>query len=287
MKRLLVIGCLALAACDGGGTNAGDTSIVAIRVAPANPVVQDGASIAFSATAFQVNGEQRVVTQEVEWLTSASSVVSIDADGQATAENVGEAYVTARLDDLSSPPQKVTVSPGPTPTPTASPANHLVISEVMYNAAAEPAGQYVEVFNPTGSAVNMNGWSVAYNNTAGTAYVFSGFTLNAGAYVVLANDPTLFNGTTYPTVTNLFQYVMPNLSNTGDWFILRDNTNAKVDEVVYGTGYLGKPSGWCSTNAPSATTNGTSVSRKPVNSDTNTCADWQNNTSANPGMATP
>ncbi len=293
MKRLVLALALALAACDGGG-NVNDTSVVAVRIAPANPTVEVNATIAFVATAFQVNGEQRPVTEDVTWTTSAASILSIDADGLATGEAAGEAYVTATLGDLTSPAQKVVVNPGPTPTPTPVVANHVVISEVMYNPTITPetSEQYVEIYNPTGGNVALTNWVLSFNNTAGTpTFTFPAFTLNAGAYVVVAADTSKFANNPYPPVTNLQAWtgLVTDWTNGGGWILLRDNTGVRVDQMAWGTGYLGKPTtpNWCGTNNPIASTNGTSVSRKPVNTDTDTCVDWANSIAPNPGLPTP
>ena len=279
----------ALASCTGSESPEPGGSVVAVRITPNNPVVLDNATLAFAAVVVLETGEERDVSDSpsTTWLSSDTGVVSVNADGIAEAQGVGEAYITARYSGITSPAQLVTVNVAPTPTPTPPPANHLVISELMYNPNTEPAGQYVEIHNPTASNVDMQNWTVNYNNGGGTAFTFGVFTLNAGAYVVLANDPTLFDNVTYPSVTNIFQYVMPNLSNTGDWFILRNPTPATIDEVAYGAGFAAaKPAGWCATDSPSSA-NAFPASRKPVNLDGDTCGDFVGSASPNPGIATP
>ena len=289
---LVAVSITALVSCSGSESPEPGGSVVAVRITPNNPVVLDNATLAFAAVVVLETGEERDVSDSpsTTWLSSDPGVVSVNADGSAEAEGVGEAYITARYAGITSPAQMVTVNAAPTPTPTPTPApiaDHVVISEVMYNSTTEPAGQYVEIFNPTLSNVDMQNWTVNYNNGTGTAFTFGVFTLNAGAFVVLANDPTLFNGVTYPTVTNIFQYVMPDLSNTGNWFVLRNTTPTTIDEVAYGTGFAAaKPAGWCATNDPS-TANGLPASRKPTNLDGDTCLDFVETASPNPGVATP
>lgn len=287
---------VALSSCSGGGAPTGSTAVLAVRVTPANPTVEGGAALSFLAIAVLQNGESRDVTDDpgTNWLSTDTTVVQINADGTASALNPGESFISAEVDGVRSPAQKVVVTAPATPTPTPTPAptaTNVLISEVMYNPSTaqggEPAGQYVELHNPTGAGIVLTGWTVNYNNDTGTAFTFPAFTLNAGAYVVLANDTTLFDGTEYPTVTNIFQYVLPNLSNTGDYFVLKNAGAVRVDEMAYGTGFAtAKPAGWCPTGNPTGS-DGTTVSRKPVNTDGNTCNDWLNNIAPNPGLPTP
>jgi len=58
-------------------------------------------------------------------------------------------------------------SPAPAPasaSPTApSPANHIVISEVLFHAAGSDVGkQFVELYNPNGTQLDLTGWLLKY-----------------------------------------------------------------------------------------------------------------------------
>lgn len=301
MRRFVVpivlVSLAAVAACAGSDAPSPGGDVIAVKLTPDNPVIIDGATITFAAVAISETGESKDISDSpsTTWESSDEGVLTVNADGTAEANSPGTSYVTARVAGITSPAQNVTVNaapttPPPTPTPTPPPAaTTLVISELMYNPTAEPGGQYVEVFNPTASNQDMTGWTVNYNNGGGTAYTFGAFTLNAGAYVVLANDPTLFNGTTYPTVTNIFMYTMPDLLNGGGWFVLKNATPTTVDELAYGTGFTStKPVGWCAagSNLPNAG-NGFPASRKPTNLDGDTCNDFVTTAVPNPGTATP
>ncbi len=293
MRKILILAGVAgfLGSCSGG-TKTGDKGLVAITVAPPNPSIDVGGTLAFTATAHLVDGEAKDVTADpdTQWESSAPGVVSVDDMGTATAMIAGKSLITATRGNVHSPAQQVTVVATPvlTPTPTPQMATHVIISEVMINAVVEPADQYVEVFNPTASNVVMTGFSVAYNNTAGTPFIFPAFTLNAGAYAVLTNTPSHFANNPYPPVTNIFTYTMPDLVNGNGWFILLDGASTKVDEMAYGIGYLSqKPAAWCGTNAPADGGNGKPFSRKPVNSDTDTCSDWISTAAPSPGTPTP
>ena len=113
---------------------------------------------------------------------------------------------------------------------------NLVISEIMYhpfhNQAAfvpEPvAEEYVELFNPGGTAVNLAGWSFS----GGLAYTFSNLTLNAGAYLVLAADRQVFTNK-YPWVTNVVGNFTGRLGNSDDRLNLDSPLGDRIDSVHY------------------------------------------------------
>ncbi len=287
------------AACQPDAPPTADESVVAVKVSPENPVVQVGAAFAFSAIAYQVNGEGRDVTDDpaTDWDSTDADVLQVNADGSAEAKAEGEAYVTASVGTLTSPAQKVTVeaiptTPPPTPTPTPAPsASHVVISEVMYDpATSEPTTEYVELHNPTGSTVSIAGWKInTKNDTAGSGFTFGpGYTIPAGGYLVLANHKASFDGSYSPAVATTGG--MPSMTNTGEWIVLKEADGDVVDHVIYEAGYSGGtvPPEWCATpGSPSGTSStgnpSKGISRKPVDRDGDNCNDWVNNTPATPG----
>lgn len=55
------------------------------------------------------------------------------------------------------------VTPTPTPTPTGTEsnlANHIVISEVQIAGTTSAAQDFIELYNPTGTALNLNGYRI-------------------------------------------------------------------------------------------------------------------------------
>ncbi|MEO7768805.1 MAG: lamin tail domain-containing protein, partial [Ferruginibacter sp.] len=76
-------------------------------------------------------------------------------------------------------------------TKTNAQVSHLVISQVYGgggNSGATYKNDFIEIFNPTASAVNLSGWSVQYSSAAGTgtwaATSLSGNILAGGYYLV-------------------------------------------------------------------------------------------------------
>src|SRR4051794_34318299 len=56
---------------------------------------------------------------------------------------------------------------------TAQVANHVVISQIYGgggNTGAPYANDFIELFNPTTTAVNLTGWSIQYASATGTSW---------------------------------------------------------------------------------------------------------------------
>src|SRR4051812_30048289 len=77
--------------------------------------------------------------------------------------------------------------------------NDVVINEIMFNSAtAETADEYVELYNRTGAAINLSGWTLS----KGVDYTFGNTTTPAGGYLVVSANLTRFVQK-YPAVTNV------------------------------------------------------------------------------------
>ena len=279
MRRfILVTTSIALASCAGDPPSPSTTKVVAVRVTPANPTVTEGDQLTFVAHAIFESGEARDVTDDgAQWSSSEPTILEVNADGSAEAVAEGESLVSASYRDITSPPQRVIVnqlptSPTATPTPTPAPtADHVVISEVMYDSLNEPGGEYVELFNPTASPVVLDGWTLRRQSTATGTFTFpAATTIAPGAYLVVANNPGTFNedyGETTPYDSSL------TLANGGDWLILEDDSPTLVDQVAW-ENPPALPPGWCVTIGQPTAGNGQSISREPDGSDGDNCNDW-------------
>ena len=143
-------------------------------------------------------------------------------------------------------------------------ANHVVISEfATRGAAANAAGEFVEIYNPTAQAVNISGWALQYQSASGSSY-----------------NPlvTVPEGTVMPP-KSYFLFTSPTWSGTpaGDvsWGAsgLADNGNIRivnasgtpVDRVGYGSG--NNPEGAAAPNHGESA-NDNSVERKASASST-------------------
>ena len=76
-------------------------SLVALSVSPATTVLAPGTYISCTAVAQFSDGSYQAVTDVVNWTSSASAVVSVNASGVATAESSGSAIITAQLGSVT------------------------------------------------------------------------------------------------------------------------------------------------------------------------------------------
>lgn len=306
---------IASASCFEFETPQPGSDVIAVQVTPENVVIDVGAEAPLTALAILESGEARDVTESpaTSWESSDESVVEIAPDGVASGNAAGEALVTATVDGIRSPAQRVRVlgiptTPPPTPTPTAAPtADHVVISEVLYDAASslgalctpscpESDFEYIELFNPTGSVVDVTGWALVNNGGTGTATPFPSLSIPAGGYLLIADDGSDANFDTVYGVTPDARVALGALSNTGEWLQLKDDTMAVVDELAYADGETGggKPLDWCppgdfpeAGGSPSDALDARSVARNPDGSDGDSCDDWQNDAMPSPRAANP
>lgn len=132
-------------------------------------------------------------------------------------------------------PTPLPVTNTPTPTTTPAVANHVVISEVQINGAT--ANQdFIELYNPTNSAINLSGWQIIKKTSTGTAgslVLISSGTIPARGYFLWANNQTPqnpFSTTIGADVSNA-----GNLSENNS-IALEDASDNIIDQVGWGTG---------------------------------------------------
>ena len=107
----------------------------------------------------------------------------------------------------------------------------VMVTELMPDPGAVPdaTGEWLELHNPTGAAVDIAGWTIKDDYT--NSHVIQGpLVLAPGAYKVLArvSDPTQNGG-----IQGAYQYDNFNLANDSDQVILLDAQGKEVDRVVY------------------------------------------------------
>jgi predicted ribosomally synthesized peptide with SipW-like signal peptide len=165
--------------------------------------------------------------------------------------------------------------------------NHLLISEVLYNpVGAEPDGEWMEIYNPTQSIVDLSNYKIGDSTTTlsseGMYHFPQGTSINPGQYMVVANKADYFQSSygflpdfelintnvTVPDMTKYLAWSGGNISlgNSGDEVLLLDGSDAPTDVVVWGNGSY---SGIISHTAVSS--DGHSLARIPVMQDTNNC----------------
>ncbi len=150
-----------------------------------------------------------------------------------------------------------------TATTPAPSLNHILISEVFYDTPGrDRIEEWVELYNPTGAAVDLSGWTLSDNSKTYT--IPSGTVIGAGSFLIIARNANGFN--------SLYGF-MPDISgmnlalgNKGDMLSLKDSSGQQIDFVAW-ENYV---SGW-----NIAASRGNSIARTSLNSDTDTVSDWQ------------
>ena len=119
---------------------------------------------------------------------------------------------------------------------------HPVINEVYYDVASSKGGrtlnEWVEIYNPTGSSVDISGWRICDN--AGCDTLPNGTpVLPPHGFAVISDSPTTW--TTYWNMPPAAILIPLNnaigsngLSNSGDSVILKDASNTILDAISYG-----------------------------------------------------
>jgi len=183
----------------------------------------------------------------------------------------------------------------PPPTPTPVPGRAL-ISELVYDSLSEePEGEWVELFNPGGFAVDLSAYKIGdalYPGEEGMFIFPEGTLLEAGQTLVIANQALAFEAVygflpsfefynSMDSVPTLSQYSLWSrrdilLSNTGDEVVILDGENQVADGVSWGSA--------ATILNPSAArvSEGHSFERYPAGVDTDTSADWFNQPFPNP-----
>ena len=109
-------------------------------------------------------------------------------------------------------------------------AQHVVINEVMY-APIKPEPEWVELFNPSDSAVPIGGWTVSNHLRT---YTLLPDTIAANGYLVITKDSVQFLKMKYAlTNVNILQTTVPPLGNTGDLILFKDSLGNVIDSLRY------------------------------------------------------
>lgn len=138
------------------------------------------------------------------------------------------------------------------------PANHLLISEVLYDPPGQDDAEFVELYNPTPQAIDLSNFSLgdAVNSTdfEDVRRFPAGTVLAAGDTLVIATSATAFYAqygfnpdfevvdteTAVPNLLDDLAWGDPaatmQFGNSGDEIILRNILDQLVDIVVYGDG---------------------------------------------------
>jgi len=180
-----------------------------------------------------------------------------------------------------------TLTSTPTPTPTTG-LDHIVISEVYYDPDSshmqggnpdEVDFEWIEIYNPTSSTVNVQGWKITDNGGTERSVSDSNQNLLAGGYLVMAKNALVKNIWSIPNenFVTIGQNLGNGLANESDRVILKDNLGVIIDQMSYGDDTFAF--------SPAAldVVEGHSLARSNPNIDTDSAADFINQTIPNPG----
>ncbi len=180
--------------------------------------------------------------------------------------------------------------------PSTPSTGRLLVSEVVFDPAGnEPAGEWIELYNAGGGAIDLTYYKVgdaAHSaDHEGMMQFPPGAVIASGQVIVIANRATEFYNQfgflpdfelteSDPGVPNLSKYYSYplELTNSGDEILVLDGGDAIVDGLSWGASnvILDPP-------APVVAA-GRSLERSPASADTDTAADWRNQEFPAPGL---
>ncbi len=197
----------------------------------------------------------------------ATSVFRTDINGTVTLYVTANAYSikTDKTGDTTQVPSVPTENTPATPTNNGG-SGHLLIYEVLFNpSGTESLYEWIQLYNPTGSSINLSTWK--FTDNSGALETLSG-SIASGGFYVIARDSSGFQSRYGQSANKVATFA---LANTDDLIKLYEGT-ILVDEVRWGV------SGWSL-----SATDGSSIRRKNT-TDSDTSADWNLNSSPVPGQ---
>jgi spore coat protein CotH len=106
----------------------------------------------------------------------------------------------------------------------------VVINELLYHDSATSL-EFVELYNPSQSPVDMSGWVLKDNNDAHQFVFPQHTTISAGGYFIIANDPVLFSKAfVFPPQLTGIDFAF---SNEGDSVRLYDASGNIIEALTY------------------------------------------------------
>ena len=140
---------------------------------------------------------------------------------------------------------------------------NLIITEVLYDTpGCDSTCEWVEIFNPSSTAISVAGWTLEDNAKANT---LPSVTIPSGGYLVLARDNAGFQSLYGFLPDGLITLA---LGNTGDQLTLKDDTGAVVDFVAWES-YV---AGWTVSAADTTIHRLSDALQMPI--DTDGSSDW-------------
>ncbi|MFZ2071216.1 MAG: lamin tail domain-containing protein [Halobacteriota archaeon] len=126
----------------------------------------------------------------------------------------------------------VTVNNGSVEISKPGIANHLVISEVYVNAVNETASEWVELYNPTNSTVNINNWTINTASFQPDATLPTGVAILPYSFYLIGDAGWNPDNSSWHTPDYSEDIT---LKNEDGWVQLNDSTGAVIDTLGWGS----------------------------------------------------
>lgn len=153
----------------------------------------------------------------------------------------------------------------PTPTDGEQPSGSIVINEVSPAGGIED--DWIELYNPSGSPIDVTGWTITDNGGSDT---LPSSTIPAGGYAVIiaSGSAVAVPGSALTIqISNSTIGGAGGIAATGDQMLLENSSGDDIDSVSWGTNTA-------FFSIPGTIDSGNSFARQSNGVDTNTAADW-------------
>ena len=261
-----VIGTLALSGTTGK-VILSNTNVALTGANPSGTNVIDKLGFGPTANGFEGTAPAAILSNT----TSAERKATATSTGATLAVGGPEEFEGNGYDSDNNSTDFVITAPNPQNSSVKEPtgANHVVISEVYGgggNSGAVYRNDFIELYNPTLSAINLNGWSVQYASSTGTSWqvtTLSGSIAPKSFYLVQQSAGT--GGTTnLPTPDRVGTI---NMAGTAGKVLLSNVATAQTGAAPTGTQIVdfvgfGTANGFEGTGPTPAPSNTTSIERK-------------------------
>lgn len=157
------------------------------------------------------------------------------------------------------------------PNDTKTCIGHVVFTEVYYDSV-DVKEEWVELYNPTGAAIDLEGWRVSENTYNWTLH---NATIGPEDYLTIARSAAGFQNVSGCAPDKVF--IINGLNNDGDQLTLNDASGNEIDFVAWEEGAGSAYPEWTI-----SASRGKSLKRASIEADTDTASDWLGNENPDP-----